>query len=244
MIPQNAAMTTTVPSTSASSRSNTGKIALLLVIGLAIGAFFYFDLGRFLSLGVVKENRDKLLAFTEANYAIAVGLFIVVYAAVTGLSVPGAAILTLAGGFLFGSLFATAFVNVGATTGATLAFLAARYLLRDWVEHKFGKWLGPFQEECVQLFADSKADSNLSFLRRKPRVGPHAGQCRDLCCGHSDRYRSRLVCICLCGTATRNDQLAQGRRIAERPHGICASGVVGAGAEFLQEVERKTGMTS
>ena len=150
MIRQNAAMTTRVPSTFASSRSNTGKIALLLVIGLAIGAFFYFDLGRFLSLDVVKENRDKLLAFTEANYAIAVGLFIVVYAAVTGLSVPGAAILTLAGGFLFGSLFATAFVNVGATTGATLAFLAARYLLRDWVEHKFGKWLGPFQEEFAK----------------------------------------------------------------------------------------------
>jgi uncharacterized membrane protein YdjX (TVP38/TMEM64 family) len=150
MIRQNAAMITTVPSTPASSRSNTGKIALLLVIGLAIGAFFYFDLGQFLSLDVVKENRDKLLAFTEANYAIAVGLFIVVYAAVTGLSVPGAAILTLAGGFLFGSLLATAFVNVGATTGATLAFLAARYLLRDWVEHKFGKWLGPFQEEFAK----------------------------------------------------------------------------------------------
>lgn len=150
MIRQNAAMITTVPSTPASSRSNTGKIALLLVIGLAIGAFFYFDLGQFLSLDVVKENRDKLLAFTEVNYAIAVGLFIVVYAAVTGLSVPGAAILTLAGGFLFGSLLATAFVNVGATTGATLAFLAARYLLRDWVEHKFGKWLGPFQEEFAK----------------------------------------------------------------------------------------------
>jgi uncharacterized membrane protein YdjX (TVP38/TMEM64 family) len=55
-------------------------------------------------------------------------------------------ILTLAGGFLFGAVGATVFVNIGATTGATLAFLTARYLLRDTVEQKFGKWLGPFQE--------------------------------------------------------------------------------------------------
>jgi uncharacterized membrane protein YdjX (TVP38/TMEM64 family) len=65
---------------------------------------------------------------------------------VTGLSLPGAVILTLAGGFLFGAVGATFFVNIGATTGATLAFLTARYLLKDTVEQKFGKWLGPFQE--------------------------------------------------------------------------------------------------
>ncbi|MGZ8366674.1 MAG: TVP38/TMEM64 family protein, partial [Nitrospira sp.] len=62
------------------------------------------------------------------------------------LSLPGAVILTLAGGFLFGATMATLFINIGATTGATLAFLTARYLLRDSVELKFGKWLGPFQE--------------------------------------------------------------------------------------------------
>ena len=61
-------------------------------------------------------------------------------------SLPGAAILTLAGGFLFGSVLGTVFVNLGATTGATLAFLAARYLLRDWVESKFGHRIAPIQE--------------------------------------------------------------------------------------------------
>ncbi|TLY15099.1 MAG: TVP38/TMEM64 family protein, partial [Nitrospirae bacterium] len=65
---------------------------------------------------------------------------------VTALSLPGAAILTLAGGFLFGTVLGTVYVNVGATTGATLAFLTARYLLRDWVEKKFGDRLGPIQE--------------------------------------------------------------------------------------------------
>lgn len=123
-----------------------GKVLIALMIGLAIGAFFYFDVGRFLSLNALKENRDNLLTFTDVNYVAAVGIFIVAYAIVTGLSLPGAVILTLAGGFVFGAVLGTLFVNLGATTGATLAFLTARYLLRDRVEQKFGKSLRPFQE--------------------------------------------------------------------------------------------------
>jgi uncharacterized membrane protein YdjX (TVP38/TMEM64 family) len=139
-------MITPVANQRESSSSNLGKISIAVGIALVLGAFFYFDLGRFLSLTALKENRDGLLAFTEANFAAAVGIFILAYAIVTGLSLPGAVILTLAGGFLFGAVGATFFVNIGATTGATLAFLTARYLLRDTVEQKFGKWLGPFQE--------------------------------------------------------------------------------------------------
>ena len=123
-----------------------GKIATVIVIVCGIGAFFYFDLARWLSLEALKANRDHLLAFTEANYTGAVVLFVGLYIAVTALSLPGATILTLAGGFLFGSLPATIFVNLGATIGATLAFLAARYVLRDWVERKFGRWLEPLQD--------------------------------------------------------------------------------------------------
>lgn len=123
-----------------------GKIITVVVIACGIGLFFYLDLGRFLSLEALKANRDQLLAFTDANYSAAVILFILLYIAVTGLSLPGAVILTLAGGFLFGSVPATLYVNIGATAGATLAFLAARYVLRDWVEEKFGKWLEPLQQ--------------------------------------------------------------------------------------------------
>ncbi|HSA61604.1 MAG TPA: TVP38/TMEM64 family protein [Nitrospiraceae bacterium] len=139
-------MPTPVTETAVPANLSPGKIAIAAVIAVGIGAFFYFDLGRFLTLDALKDNRDRLLAFTEANYAGAVGLFIISYIAVTGLSLPGAVILTLAGGFLFGSVSATLFVNLGATTGATLAFLVARYLLRDAVEQKFGRWLGAFQE--------------------------------------------------------------------------------------------------
>src|SRR6188472_3295570 len=134
MIRHDAAMITPAANQRESSSSNLGKISIAISIALAIGAFFYFDLGRFLSLTALKDNRDSLLAFTEANFAAAVGIFIIAYAIATGLSLPGAVILTLAGGFLFGAVFATLFVNIGATTGATLAFLTARYLLRDTIE--------------------------------------------------------------------------------------------------------------
>jgi uncharacterized membrane protein YdjX (TVP38/TMEM64 family) len=146
MIRHEVTMSTPASSTTAGAQANVGKLVIVAVIALAIGAFFFFDLGRFLSLAALKENRDKLLSFTQANYAVAAGLFILSYIAVTGLSLPGAVIMTLAGGFLFGGVVGTLFVNIGATTGATLAFLAARYVLRDAVEQKFGKWLGPLQE--------------------------------------------------------------------------------------------------
>ena len=140
-----------------------GKIITVVVIACGIGLFVYLDLGRFLSLEALKANRDQLLAFTDANYSAAVILFILLYIAVTGLSLPGAVILTLAGGFLFGSVPATLYVNIGATAGATLAFLAARYVLRDWVEQKFGKWL----ESLQQGFAKN-AFSYLMTLRLIP----------------------------------------------------------------------------
>ncbi|GKS64722.1 TVP38/TMEM64 family protein [Nitrospira sp.] len=150
MIRQDTVMTTHVSQPAESKKPNTGKIAIAVLIAFGIGAFLYFDVGRFLSLASLKENRDLLLAFTDANFAPAVGIFIMAYVLVAGLSLPGAVILTLAGGFLFGAGWATLFINIGATTGATLAFLAARYLLRDTVEQKFGKWLGPFQEGFTQ----------------------------------------------------------------------------------------------
>lgn len=165
MIHHGTAMTTPALNQDEPGNSNPGKIAITIVLALALGTFLYFDLGQFLSLTTLKEHRDGLLAFTEANVAAAVVIFIIVYAVVTGLSLPGAVILTLAGGFLFGAVGATLCVNVGATTGATLAFLTARYLLRDTVEHKFGKWLSRFQEGFTQ-----NAFSYLLTLRLIPLV--------------------------------------------------------------------------
>ena len=157
-------MPTTSSSTTAEQASNsTGKIVIALLLAAGIGAFLYFDLGQYLSLDALKQNRDSLLAYTESNFGVAVALFVGVYIVQTAFSLPGGAILTLAGGFLFGSLLGTVFVNVGATTGATLAFLAARYLLRDWVETKFGDRLEPIQAGFAQ-----NAFSYLMTLRLIP----------------------------------------------------------------------------
>ncbi|MEI8015785.1 MAG: TVP38/TMEM64 family protein [Nitrospira sp.] len=163
MIREHTVMTSDMPSSEAKSGLSVGKIAVVLAIGVAVAAFFYFDLGRFLSLQALKDNRDDLLSFTETHSAAAAALFVLIYIAVAGLSLPGAVILTLAGGFLFGFVWGTLFVNLGATTGATLAFLASRYLLRDWVERKFGKWLGP-----VQQGFEKNAFSYLMTLRLIP----------------------------------------------------------------------------
>ena len=135
------------PSSSAlpSSQRAYGKAVIALVLLAGIGAFVFFDLGRFLSLETLKANRDSLLGYTESHFGLAMALFIGIYILQTAFSLPGGALLTLTGGFLFGSLLGTVAVNIGATIGATLAFLAARYLLRDWVERKFGDRLAPIQ---------------------------------------------------------------------------------------------------
>jgi len=138
-------MTDSSTTTATRGSLSSGKIVLALLLAVGIGAFFYFDLGQYLSLEAITQNRDDLLAYTESNYGFAVALFVLIYIVQTAFSLPGGAILTLAGGFLFGSLLGTIYVNIGATSGATLAFLAARYLLRDWVEHKFGNRLEPIQ---------------------------------------------------------------------------------------------------
>lgn len=122
-----------------------GKLAVALVFAIGIGVFFYLDLHQYLSLQALKANRDRLLAVTQQHYGLAVSVFILAYLVQTAFSLPGGAILTLAGGFLFGSVLGTVYVNIGATAGATLAFLAARYVLHDWVEEKFGHRLGTLQ---------------------------------------------------------------------------------------------------
>lgn len=128
------------------SPTSIGKVVLVAVVLAAIGAFFYFDLGRLVSFDALKANRDRLLAYADSHALMAGLLFVAGYAVVTGLSLPGAAIMTLAGGFLFGPIVGTVLANIGATTGATAAFLGARYLFREWVERRFGASLAPFQE--------------------------------------------------------------------------------------------------
>jgi len=146
MIREPIAMSNEMPIAQPANKTNVGKVVIAAIVVGVIAAFFYFDLGRYLSLEGLKQHRDQLLQFTDTHYAASILLFIGAYVVVAGLALPGAVILTLAGGFLFGSVLGTLFVNLGATTGAVLAFLASRYLLHDTVEQKFGTWLRPFHE--------------------------------------------------------------------------------------------------
>ncbi len=108
----------------------------LIVLGL-ITAFFAFDLGRYLSLEYIKAQQADLTAYYDAHPARTILIFFMVYVAVTGLSLPGAAVMTLVGGAIFGLLWGTVIISFASTIGATIAFLVARFLLRDWVQNRF-----------------------------------------------------------------------------------------------------------
>ena len=86
MIPIQNTMTTSLESSQSAKRAGLGKLMLGFAVGVGIALFFYFDLGRYLSLEGLKSNRDHLLAFTEANYTVAVAFFVIAYCAVVGLS--------------------------------------------------------------------------------------------------------------------------------------------------------------
>lgn len=115
-------------------------ILALLLIG-AIAAYFIFDLGQILSLENFKASQAEIVADKDANPALYIAGFFLLYVAVTGLSIPGAAIMSLVAGALFGVVIGTLIVSFASTMGATLAFLSARYLLRDWVQARFGERL-------------------------------------------------------------------------------------------------------
>src|SRR6266568_1452583 len=132
-------------SSSPARKSVRAKIVLLLIFVAAISAYFYFDLKQYLTLESLKAHRDQLLAYTDAHFVAAVAIFSALYVLQTTFSLPGGLLLSLTGGFLFGSVLGTLIVIIPATLGATLAFLVARYLLRDWVERKFGGRLEAFQ---------------------------------------------------------------------------------------------------
>jgi uncharacterized membrane protein YdjX (TVP38/TMEM64 family) len=140
-----------------------GKLAIVAAFVAAVVAFFAFDGPRFLSLDSVKANRDALLAFAQRHFVAALALAFLVYAGATALSLPGGLVLSLTMGFVFGRWVGTALVVVAATVGATLVFLAARYLFADAARRK----LGALGERINAGFTDN-AFSWLLFLRLVP----------------------------------------------------------------------------
>lgn len=142
---------------------NRKKILVLVLVLTAIVLFFWFDLGRYLTLESLKQNRDQLVTLYRDHRLATVAVFLALYIVQTTLALPGAAILTLAAGAVFGALMGTVYANIGATIGSALSFLVARYLFRDTIQGKFG----PRLEKINRELADA-GFNYLLFLRLVP----------------------------------------------------------------------------
>lgn len=138
-----------------------GKAILLLAA--AGGAVLLLDPGRHLTLESLKANREALLSFASARPAAAAAAFVSTYVAAAALSLPGAAILSLAAGAIFGTALGTAYAALGATIGATVSFLLTRHLFRDFVHEKFGPRLERLNREL-----EARGLNYLLFLRFVP----------------------------------------------------------------------------
>lgn len=139
------------------------KIAVGAAFAVLIVAFFALNGQRYLSLDAVKAHRDALLAFTQQHYVAALAIAFVTYVAATALSLPGGLVLSLTMGFIFGRWTGTILVVFAATIGATLVFLAARYLFADAARRRMGE-LG---EKISNGFTEN-ALNYLLFLRLVP----------------------------------------------------------------------------
>jgi uncharacterized membrane protein YdjX (TVP38/TMEM64 family) len=142
---------------------NRKKILILSLMAILATLFFYFDLGRFLTLEALRENRAQMAAYYAAHRLVTVLLFMAIYIVQTALSLPGAAILSLAAGAVFGALMGTVYANIAATIGATLAYLSARFLFHDLVQRKFGERLEKLNREL-----EERGLNYLLFLRLVP----------------------------------------------------------------------------
>jgi len=128
------------------SKGTAARLLILLAFVAAIVAFLAFDLGQHLNLETLRDQRDRLRALTEQHLFLMVAGYMLLYILMAALSIPGAAVLTIAGGALFGTILGTIAVSFASTIGATLVFLAARFLFRDVIQRRFGKRLQAINE--------------------------------------------------------------------------------------------------
>ena len=114
------------------------QLVFILLFASLFAAILTLDPGRFFSLDYLKSQHAALMSYRTDHPVVTALLYFMLYVIATGLSIPGAVILTLAGGAIFGLLWGTVLVSFASTVGATLAFFAARFALRDVVQRRFG----------------------------------------------------------------------------------------------------------
>ena len=114
------------------------KIVLVLILVSMINLYIVFDLDQFLTHSYIKESQARFQELATEHLLPVIASYMIIYIFVTSLSLPGASVLTLLGGALFGFWVGTLAVSFASTIGATLACFVSRFLLRDWVEKKLG----------------------------------------------------------------------------------------------------------
>jgi uncharacterized membrane protein YdjX (TVP38/TMEM64 family) len=124
----------------------TKKIIIAVIFIALIVLIKVFELDSVFTFENLQNSQEKLASFVEQNYLLTVFAFIFIYIASVALLIPIATVLTLAGGFLFGAVVGTVFVNIGATIGAILAFLFARYILGNKIQEKYASQLEKFNK--------------------------------------------------------------------------------------------------
>lgn len=122
------------------------QIVIILVLAGLVAIIYAYDLQRYLTLDYIKSQQQAFAQFYAENTFLTIAVYFVIYVVSIALSVPGAAVLTLAGGALFGLVTGTIVVSFASTIGATLAFLVSRFLLKDYVQSKFGDKLKVINE--------------------------------------------------------------------------------------------------
>lgn len=130
-----------------------GRLVPLLVLVAGLVVFFALDLQRYISFEVLRENREVLLTWVQQKGLLAGLIYIGIYAVAVAFSLPGGTVMSIAGGFLFGTIWGSIYILIGATLGATALFIIAKTALGDVLRAKAGPWLqkmeAGFQENAL-----------------------------------------------------------------------------------------------
>src|SRR5438552_1662318 len=200
-----------------------------LLLAIAVVAWFALDLGRFLTLEKLHEHQEWLVEQKNASPLLFGAVFFAVYVLITGASIPGATVLTLAAGSVFGLLWGIVLVSFASALGATIAFVVARYLLRDFVRRRFENQSAQRLSSLGKAAPFRPQPDRHRRRRRRPgrrlyrggRQGESHARGRRVDGGRLPQFRLRSIEGSDSGSKIRSSSASRGHTwLAQRAHGI------------------------
>jgi uncharacterized membrane protein YdjX (TVP38/TMEM64 family) len=167
------------------------RLLIVAAIVVAVILFKVLGLGHYLTLDYLKSSQDKFSQLYGENRLAVIAAFMAIYITVTALSLPGAAVMTLAGGAMFGFWIGFVVVSFASTIGATLACFVARFLLRDWVQNRFGDKLS-----TINNGIEKEGAFYLSFFCYQPGNGVDHHEAFNFLLGLANRHVTRHHGLC------------------------------------------------